>query len=338
MKTQINKLVLVLLALFAISCSSDDGGDSSTPTPTVKDVYVVGYESSGGVYVPKYWKNGTATILETFAGGLAESIFVSGDDVYAAGHIYSGGGGASVAVYWKNGTIASLAASSDSYATGIFVSGTDVYVCGYEMSAGTYRARYWKNGVVYSLTDGTNNAYARGIFVFGSDVYVCGSENGSGGSTAKYWKNSVAVNLTTQANGCNATSITMVGNDIYVSGREGNDAVYWKNGTKTVVSTVTAGSYFQGNDIALNGTDVYVAGWEETPGPTQGRVWKNGAATNLNNYGYATGVCVSPMGDVYVSGRDISSAARIWINGTGTTLSASTSTDADAKGVFLTYN
>lgn len=342
MKTLKNKLLLVLIALFAISCSSSDDAAPTPPTPipTVKDVYVVGYETtSGGSRIPKYWKNGTGTTLSTSIGGSAESIFVSGTDVYTAGYVYVSGG-ASNAVYWKNNAPTNLPTSGQSYATGIFVSGTDVYVCGYEMSAGKYRARYWKNGVVYSLSDGTKDAYARGIFVSGSDVYVCGTESGNAGgtATAKYWKNSVATNLTAEAYGCNATAITIVGNDIYVSGREGSDAVYWKNGAKTVVSTATVGSYFQGNDIAFNGADVYVAGWEETPGPTQGRVWKNGVATNLNNYGYATGVRVSPMGDVYVSGRDISSTAKIWVNGTPTILSSSSSNDSDAKGVFLTYN
>ncbi len=135
----------------------------------------------------------------------------------------------------------------------------------------------------------------------------------------------------------------MAGSDVYVAGTDYNIsangvAVYWKNGTKTVVSTVTPGSYFQGNDIAFNGADVYVAGWEETPGPTQGRIWKNGIATNLNNYGYATGVKVSPLGDVYVSGRDISSTAKIWVNGVPTILSSSSSNDSDARDIFLTYN
>lgn len=340
MKTLKNKLSLLIIALVAISCSSDDG-DSTAPIPTVKDIYVAGFETISNNQIPKYWKNGVGTTLSTLIRGSAESIFVSGTDVYAAGYAFLSGNGSN-AVYWKNGNLINLVASTQSYATGIFVSGTDVYVCGYEMTGGKYRARYWKNGVVHSLSDGTKDAYAQDIFISGSDVYVCGREvsNSNSNATAKYWKNSVAVNLSAEAFGCNATAIKVFGSDVYVSGRDSNDAVYWKNGTKTVVSTVTAGSYFQGNEIALNGTDIYVAGWEETPGPTQARVWKNGVATNLNNYGQANGLSVSPLGDVYVVGRDNVAGwvARIWVNGTPTTLSSATSTESDAKDVFLTYN
>lgn len=340
MKNLKKLFALSVIALFAFSCSSSDDGAAETPVATVKDVYVAGYESASGssLRIPKCWKNGTGTILQNFAGGSAESVFVSGTDVYVAGNS-SAGGGTNYAVYWKNSIQVNVSSNTDSFATGIFVVGSDVYVCGYEKSAGTYRARYWKNGVVYSLSDGTKDAYARGIFVSGTDVYVCGVETAAGGNgTAKYWKNSVAVNLTAEAYGCNATAIKVVGSDIFVSGRDGNDAVYWKNGTKTVVSTPTAGSYFQGNGMALNGSDVYVAGWEETPGPTQARIWKNGVATNLNNQGLANDVSVSPAGDVYVVGRDVSSAARVWLNGTGTTLSAAGSFSAEAKSIFLTYN
>ena len=72
----------------------------------------------------------------------------------------------------------------------------DVYVAGGEFKSGVYVAKYWKNGVAVSLTDGTKVAGANSIAVAGSDVYVAGYEYNGSEYLAKYWKNGVAVSLT----------------------------------------------------------------------------------------------------------------------------------------------
>ncbi|MFI5133336.1 MAG: hypothetical protein ACHQEB_03315, partial [Chitinophagales bacterium] len=49
---------------------------------------------------------------------------------------------------------------------------TNVYVAGIEKNAsGKNVAKYWKNGVATSLTDGMYDAWAGRIFISGSDIY-----------------------------------------------------------------------------------------------------------------------------------------------------------------------
>ena len=69
------------------------------------------------------------------------------------------------AQYWENGNSTSLYEDEDALGVGnsIFVSGSDVYIAGWE---GDF-AKYWKNGVPISLTDGESGARAESIFVTG---------------------------------------------------------------------------------------------------------------------------------------------------------------------------
>jgi len=201
-----------------------DGSAGSIATAIAvsgKDVYVAGIGITGNIYsgsqnhMAKYWKNGNATNLtDGTKSAQARSIAVSGTDAYVAGRefngnpYYDGSVGQTrpcgIANYWKNNSSINLTdGSTDAIATSIAVSGTDVYVAGTEWngqsyqiqgSAYTYRksvAKYWKNGNVANLSDGTEFAEARSIAVVGNDVYVAGTVNGY----ATYWKNGVAVKL-----------------------------------------------------------------------------------------------------------------------------------------------
>lgn len=59
-------------------------------------------------------------------------------------------------------------------------------------------AKYWKNGTVTSLTDGTRYAEANAIQIIGNDVYVAGYEEDSNyNSDAKYWKNGTGIKVGT---------------------------------------------------------------------------------------------------------------------------------------------
>jgi hypothetical protein len=245
------------------------------------DVYVAGYlnnPNTPGDYGPHavYWKNGNLTYLPentrpvengywnnypiSSATSLANSIFISGSDVYIAGqeHISRvhlpdpndpfgapSGIDAISALYWKNGKAVYLimgpyGGSHADEANSIFVLGQDVYACG------ALDAQYWKNGTSFSLPASD----AKSIFVSNGDVYVAGYLNdgepvqGYFGTyykaVAKYWKNGTEVRLSDGTKDAYATSIAVVGSDVYVAGTVYNGtsvngspngiATYWKNG------------------------------------------------------------------------------------------------------------
>jgi len=251
-------LIQIIISVAAIhSCKKPPPEPGSTPASSQVDVYVAGYEGDhydGGV--AKYWKNGQAISIPLTDGStsaVASSIAVVGSDVYVAGFELTSftSGGMGVAKYWKNGQAVPLTSGSSlTFANSIVVVGSDVYVTGgaaegTELTDGygnVYRnliAKYWKNGQVVSLTDGTNYAKASSIAIVGNDVYVAGYE----GSSAKYWKNGQAISLTDGTNAAVANSIAVVGSDVYVAGFEWNGsnyvAKYWKNGQAKALSDGT---------------------------------------------------------------------------------------------------
>ena len=142
------------------------------------NVHVVGSNYSAGGLFPmiKYWENGVEVRLNFGTDydsldndyGVGNSVFVSGNDIYIAGIVFTSTSlRINNAVYWKNGQEIVLPRSAtNSYASSIYVSGNDVYVAGYEFNTGQPKyAVYWKNGVEVKLTDGAIDAYATSIFV-----------------------------------------------------------------------------------------------------------------------------------------------------------------------------
>lgn len=170
------------------------------------DVYVSGTDGKNAVY----WKNGEEVVLSgAVYGAIANSIFVVGSDVYAAGSIF---GPIPEPVYWKNGiAIFELPGEAQS----IFVSGNDVYVAGMQTDDLFYTARfdavYWKNGKVEKLTNGAPcYGLANSIYLSRNDVYTAGYYSlGTEGAvlTACYWKNTTKIDLTDGASPAVATSV-----------------------------------------------------------------------------------------------------------------------------------
>ena len=310
---------------------------------TTPDVYVAG--SIG--YDAVLWKNGIANYLTNGSistTASANSVFVTGTDVYVAGYQHSSWG--DIAKVWKNGVATNLGgglypngSSYDAHANSVFVSGTDVYVAGYAFNA----AIIWKNGVATTLAGGTTNNYAEAfsVVVSGTDVYVAGAAEVPfpNSLAAKVWKNGIAINLTTNGSAyASAQSVFLSGTDVYVAGRErfsgSADPVgnIWKNSVATTLSNVFSGA----NSVFVSGTDIYVAG---TGGVQQvATVWKNGVVTYLSNVsGKANSVFVYGT-DVYVAGGEYGSsgntAAKVWKNGLPINLTSGT-TNSVANSIYV---
>lgn len=231
-------------------------------------------------------------------------------------------------------------------------SSVDIYVAGAESNGTRTVAKYWKNGIPVSLSDGSNNALATEIAISGSDVHVIGFEIVGNITVARYWKNGTPVFLT---NGYSRTTdITVDGNDVYVSGYEftgnGSGARFWKNGTPIA---------FAGNPppgfVAISGNDIYVAGTENDgdqysfigeSGDTVYaknsvvKYWKNGTPVTLSdgrNNANVTDIAISGS-DVYVVGLEQVGNDRVtkyWKNGVPVTLSNSGSIE---NGIAISGN
>jgi len=202
------------------------------------DIYVAGSkrDSQPGVFSPGtpfravIWKNGKdyQKLTDGNFDGEALSVFVSGNDIYAAGIEFNSLGYAFPTI-WKNGKV--LHRLSDAKWSGtaksVFATGNDVYVAGWERSGDTYThterrvvqkpgnrkdafglmhpiyeteskssemnyriATLWKNGQVYSkLGDGKSASEAHSVVVSGDDIYVAGFvTNEQGNRVATIWK------------------------------------------------------------------------------------------------------------------------------------------------------
>lgn len=105
-----------------------------------------------------YWKNSTLFLLTgASVVSSANSIFVSGDDVYVAGY-ETNASGFKVAKYWKNGVATSISDGTRSQeAHAIAVARGDVYVTCDGLVPNS--SILIKNGLIVSPFDGTSNRY-----------------------------------------------------------------------------------------------------------------------------------------------------------------------------------
>ena len=324
--------------------SSQRNFEMSMPNKSEKDVYVAGY-GYGGVAV--LWKNGDRQNLTvgTLREARANSVYVSGSDVYVAG-FDSNVQNMEFAVLWKNGVAQNLTdGTGRSEARSVYVSGSDVYVAGWEWNTQESRAVLWKNGVKQNLTDGTlRAARANSVYVSGSDVYVAGWEhhNSQGWGDAVIWKNGIKQNLTGGTKyWVEPYSVHVSGSDVYVAGYERDEqgfyfAILWKNGVRQNLTDGTRTA--EANYVYVSGSDVYVAGYE-TNTRQVAVLWKNGVRQNLTDgtrTSAAQSVYVSGS-DVYVAGREVNGTRQVavlWKNGVGQNLSDG-STNVYANSVFV---
>jgi hypothetical protein len=276
---------------------------------TAKDVYVIGNKPNNNPTflgsIPIYWRNGEAVILPDSTGNAAAStIYISGNDVYAAGTCWFNNDSTRVpyttptALYPKSGNVATL----------------------------------WKNGVPQTLPGFCsvgllNNVYAvntfadyiSGLYVTGNDVYVAGGSHYFG-YNAMYWKNGMRTDLTKgliyrDPNGGyhypTTTSIFASDNDVYVSGHQStgqlkSTALYWKNGKATFLTTDSL-SGSQANGIFVTNNDIHIVGYQNINNYSRAMYWKNGVPTELTS-GKESSVAMA----IHVSGNDVYIAGYSW--------------------------
>ena len=237
------------------------GGDANSILVYGTDVYVAGNVYVAGInhddpYYPCYWKNGARidlNLTDLYYGGIANSIFVSGTDIYVGGEAYfsRGSDDYSWGCYWKNGVMTDLWEFQLGGIKSFFVSGADLYILYSTGFSGVidlltgvnnfyqiYSIYCFKNGVINNLPIVNSiRGNASSIFVSGTDVYLSG--NYAGGPC--YWKNGARTDLSTVGSGGSTSSIFVYGTDVYVAGRNNGYPCYWKNGVRRDFSNITNG-------------------------------------------------------------------------------------------------
>ena len=266
-KSILVSFAVLFAAVVAVGCKR-----SPKNKEYVYDVYVAGYEGKA----PMLWKNGEPTKLShKELGGIATAVFVSGNDVYAAGLecVYNNGQDQEdpsryVGAFWKNGVISrvtDLAGKAEIEVNNLFVSGSDVYLVGQDKFGAQPSAMLWKNGIAETLSDGSKFARAYSVFVSGNDVYVAGDHEG-----VALWKNKILSKYTNDSYS-EAHSVFVSGNDVYVVGRDSKTATLWKNG---IAEKLTDGSKNAcARSVFVSGNDIYVVGFEKRDSKEVAMLW-----------------------------------------------------------------
>jgi hypothetical protein len=205
----------------------------------------------------------------------------------------------------------------------------------------TARGVCWGTAANPDITLSTKTTDGTGIGNFASAI--TGLTAGTTYHVRAYATNSVG---TAYGSDVSFTTTTITTPDVYVAGSIGNAAVLWKNG---VVTYLTDGSHrASANSVFVFGTDVYVAGYENSTWGDIAYVWKNGVPIKLDGGLYPNGASYDARGNsVFVSGtneyvagaeqvpfpNDL--AAMFWKNHSGTNITTSGTTTAAAHSVFV---
>jgi hypothetical protein len=344
MKTKLILTVIICAVAFAACKKKKE--DVPSVTPVAKKVYVAGYEENSiGTYIGRYWVDTSASVISVANADVELiDIEVVGTDRFIFGEVNPNSGPTKYTV-WKNGTVLYEIPYNRSFVpTRMAVSGSDVYLCGNSENTATngLRPAIWKNGTVSILSQGYNLAYLSCIYVVGSTVYTAGLEYSSTQAFISVWANGTRQVLAT--NETAPSSITVSGTDVYVTGTDGSKPAYWKNGTKILLSVVSAAAGGYCSSIVVSGNDVYACGYENTSSdPDRAVYWKNGVRTALTSIGasfesYANNMEVDGN-DVYVCGTAERNSngdysAVLWKNGVLTNLTPA-STYAEVSSIKI---
>ena len=291
-------------------------------------IYAAGSTGAGATQRASIWINGVHRHLSDVPS-VANSVSVSGNDVYVTGRIGAIGAGQR-ATLWVNGNPQTLS-NIQSWAGSVYVSGGNVYVAGWQGAGTAQRATLWINGAPQTLSNTLSQA--RSVYVSGGNVYVAGFTGQGAGQRAMLWVNGNPQTLSNTTSA--AYFVHASGGDVYVAGRIGpvgpnERGTLWING---VAQQGDVQSFAL--SVKVSGSTVY------TVGSVGGG--ENMRATLFIDYEPKTLSSIqSSASSVYVSGSDIyvagavgggaNNRATLWINAEPWTLST---THSSALSVFV---
>ncbi len=180
------------------------------------------------------------------------------------------------------------------------------------------------------------------ILNYEPDIVISGSQtdftNGAASPVAVYWINGKVIPLPGFGGGGGyALCIAGSGNDIYVGGWESyayTSAMIWKNGQPSYLTSQTKDARV--NALAINGADVYAAGYLNNGDKDIAVLWKNGVPTFLadsSHNTHATALVLS-SNNIYIAGTSTNvpiaaapgtSQVLFWKNGVESSLTDSSS-------------
>lgn len=100
-----------------------------------------------------------------FPSSSANSVFVSGNEVFVGGGEYDGI--TIVPKIWKDGQVSETLTNvaGDAFVSSVFVLGGDVYAAGYENIGSGTAAKGWKNGTEFFSSLQLYSSFATSVFV-----------------------------------------------------------------------------------------------------------------------------------------------------------------------------
>lgn len=267
-------------------------------------------------------------------------------DVYVMGQIKVGTN--DVVAYWKNGVLTKLSDTTKNCEPigKIFVNGSDVYAAGFYDS--TRRVPlYWKNGkeTRLSMPDSVHLAEIHNITVNNNSVYVIGMIFGPHKASNVYWKDTdmpvqpqQLQDFDVNAVAVNGTEVDIAG-DTYIAAISGTTSAYLKG---DVIQPSTDNLRGKALSIALDGSDIYTAGYTIDTKLCKATYWKNGVPTYITNGSSNENIYAMALKDqaVYTAGHITANGkvvATCWKNTTpyaNLALEANT-TSSDATGIAV---